>query len=301
MKWRDARHGARSSAAASVIVMADTEVGAAPELVTAVAAWRQPLEALAALGQDCPPEAFDRPTECPGWSVRAQFAHVIGLERAVLGEPDEPLEVPDLPHVRNDLGRLVEVSVLHRRDATGPQLVAELEDVLARRTAQLLDGTHRPDERVMTPIGVEMPLLRALALRTFDCWTHEQDVRRALGRPGGLDTEAARVAVGWIRQSLPSVVARGARVPAGRSVALRVEGPVAFTAVVRVETAETGKPRGVLLPEEDAPTVDAGLRLTTEAYARRACGRISAADTTAQVSGDEAIAGAVLTALAVTP
>ena len=34
-----------------------------------------------------------------------------------------------------------------------------------------------------------------MRIRVFDCWLHEQDIRDAVGRPGGEDGPAASVAL----------------------------------------------------------------------------------------------------------
>ncbi len=64
------------------------------------------------------PEQWDLPTDCPGWTVKDQLAHVIGVERMVMGdEAPPPLEVvPD--HVRNEFAALNEPG--SRRGGTHP-------------------------------------------------------------------------------------------------------------------------------------------------------------------------------------
>ena len=32
-------------------------------------------------------EQWDRPTDCPGWSVKDNLSHLIGIERMLLGDP----------------------------------------------------------------------------------------------------------------------------------------------------------------------------------------------------------------------
>ena len=45
---------------------------------------------IARLGADLTAEQWDTPTECPGWSVRDQVSHIIGLERMLAGLDIEP-------------------------------------------------------------------------------------------------------------------------------------------------------------------------------------------------------------------
>jgi uncharacterized protein (TIGR03083 family) len=44
----------------------------------------------------------------------------------------------------------------------------------------------------------------------FDAWTHEQDIRGALGAPGGRDSAAAEIAFEWFRESGSTVLPGGA-------------------------------------------------------------------------------------------
>lgn len=265
-----------------------------------VAAWAQATQALVDLGRRCSDDDFTQATECPGWTVKDQLSHVVGVERWMQGEPEPHHEVPDLPHVHGELGRRVEVAVDLRRGVPGPQVVDELETVRAAR----LEALHRPDvdprAPTVSPLGSTMALVDVLRMRTFDVWTHEQDVRRALDRPGDLDSAAAAVAVEWIRRGLPRVVARGARVEPGRVVVLDVQGAGGFRDAVTVAAGDDGRPAGVVLPDEP-PTPDAVLTLTTEAFMRRSCGRWPSDGTPVEVDGDTALASRVLEAMAVTP
>jgi hypothetical protein len=63
---------------------------------------------------------------------------------------------------------------------------SELEQVLADWADHA--GTVEP---MLNDIGQPMGQL------VFDVWTHEQDIRGALGEPGGRDSAATEVAFGW--------------------------------------------------------------------------------------------------------
>jgi uncharacterized protein (TIGR03083 family) len=83
----------------------------------------------------------------------------------------------------------------------------------------------------------------ALGLRVFDCYAHEQDVRRALGRPGNLDGVAAHVTVERIGRGLAPILAE-AGVPgvevvvdlSGERHAFPPDGAVATTVTMPFET-----------------------------------------------------------------
>jgi len=273
------------------------------DLAAAVAAWEHTTRTVLALGRDCDPGDFDTPTECPGWTVKDLLSHVVGIERGLLPDAEEepPHELPgDLPHVHHAFARGVEVAVDRRRPVPGSEVVAELAEVLGARST-LLTAVN-PDDVLAGPFGETTPLA-LLTLRTFDVWAHEQDLRRALQRPGGLGSPAAAVAVGYVRAGLGRVVAKGAAVEPGRTVVVAVSGPISFTDAVRVDQKRSGKPRGTVL--DDVPAVGAGadarVALGTEAFMRRSCGRWPASGTPATVEGDATIAALVLEAMAVTP
>ena len=88
------------------------------------------------------------------------------------------------------MGLYTEQGVVARRDATPDELINEIrEAATARHTALLADpptdGSAKP-ERIFGGIPWDWQTL--LRNRPLDVWMHEQDVRRAVGRPGDLDT-----------------------------------------------------------------------------------------------------------------
>ena len=142
-------------------------------------------------------------------------------------------------------------------------------------------------------------------MRTFDIWTHEQDIRSAIGRPGNLDSPAAAVFVQQALARLPRVVARDAKVEPGHTVILALTGPIMAKVGVRVDEGEDGRPLGHAMftgesvdastPHVEGPITS--VSLSTDAFTRRAAGRRSVDDTTYTLhSGDEAVARRVLDA-----
>lgn len=264
-----------------------------------VAAWEHTARSLVELGRDCDDDDFATATDCPGWDVQDQLSHVTGVESSLLGRGEPEHDLPDLAHVRGDFGRRVEVAVDIRRPLPGAEVVAELAEVVDARSRWLREEAPDPGVPVLGPLG-RMPHGDVLRMRTFDVWCHEQDVRRGLGRPGGMASPAAAVAVARMRGQLPRVLARGAALGVGTVVVLRVSGPVAFTEAVRIEAGDDGRARGVVLDVvPDAP--DVRVDLGTEAYARRSAGRWDVARTAAEVTGDADLGARVLAALAFTP
>lgn len=267
------------------------------DLAPAVTAWEHTARAVLALGRDCDEADFATATECPGWTVKDLLAHVAGVERWLSPGlvQDPPHDPGDLPHVRNDFARRVEVSVDLRRDVAGRDVVAELAEVVDARCAALTDAAA--DDLVVGPFG-EQRVVDLLAVRTFDVWVHEQDLRRALHRPGGLGSPAAAVAVAYVRAGLGRVVARGAAVEPDRTVVFDVRGPVSFTDALQVSSVD-GRTRGTVVGADGR--YDVRIVLDTDAFMRRSAGRWPVEGTPATVDGDAELGRRVLEAMAVTP
>ena len=262
------------------------------------------------LGRGCSEAEFALDTACPGWSVKDQISHVVDIEAILAGGAEATGVVPDFAHVRNDFGVFMERGVHARRAVPGPEVLDELESVLERRLAMLRAPGLIAETPVDPGMSIELPVRTAydlMVLRVRDIWAHEQDLRAALRRPGGLGAGGAVVFMDSAFGFLPRLAARRARVPVGQTVVVEVIGPVAGECGVLAEEGADGKPVGVVL---DAVAIEAMRRehegvtwvtLDTDAFVRRAAGRQTVDETRYAVRGDEAIARAVLEALVVTP
>ena len=267
------------------------------KLTPVIEAWAQTAHSIIDLVVELSEPEWNLPTECPGWSVRDCVSHVIGIERELMGEPTPWHQLPrDLVHVQTDVDRYTEIPVDIRRCHTPAEMVAELREVVDRRLTMLRGDTRGPDDEVVGMMGVRRPYLPVLTLRVFDVWAHEQDIRRAVGRPGNLDGPAAELSRERILAGMPRVVARDAGAPPGSTVLFDVSGPVAFTRTVSVGTDR----RGSLTGEVPAsPTV--WLRMDWETFVRLGCGRVQPETADVKIEGDEDLAGQVLAKMAVTP
>jgi uncharacterized protein (TIGR03083 family) len=253
---------------------------------------------LAGLGAELTADDWDRPTECPGWSVRDVYSHVIGLEAGLLGRPPAPALEAFGDHVRNDMGRSNEAEVLARRGRTGPEVVAELQEVTSARLAALRAmGDEEMAAEVPTPAGPGTYEF-FLGIRVFDCWVHEQDVRRAVGRPGHLHGGAVDRSLANAVVTMPYVVGKRAGAPDGATVAFDVSGPTARRWAVTVE-GRRAKP----VPEVPVdPTVRISADIGT--FMALACGRADPDEELAAgrvaVHGDADVGTAVVRNLAYT-
>ncbi len=263
-------------------------------------AWTQSIEAVSELVAPLTEGEWNRPTECPGWSVRDVVSHVIAMETELLGDPRPIHTLPsDLRHVVDEFTRYCEVPVDKRRCHTGPEMTAELEYTVIRRARALRGDRYQPMDEVRWPMGPysrDVPYHQLLRTRVFDVWTHEQDLRRALRSPGGLESAAAVITRDYLVEMLPKAVAKLAGAPAGSTVVFDVSGPLEFMRTVRVDADGRGS---VDTRVTLAPSVS--LSLDWETFARLTCGRIPAVGAGVKVEGDEELAHRVLDNLAVTP
>ena len=273
-----------------------------PSLQPYVDAWTQSMEAISELVTPLAEGEWNRPTECPGWSVRDVVSHIIGLECELLGDPRPIHTLPrDIYHVRDEISRHMEVQVDVRRHHTGPEMTSEFEYTIIRRSRQLRNEKRGPEDEVPSPLPFgpkKMNLELLLRMRAFDVWVHEQDLRRALGKPGNLDSAGAQVARDMLVDGLPKVVAKDASAPVNSAVVIDVGGPLEFMRTVRVDKDGKGSVDG---SPSLGPAVT--LSLDWETYLRLATGRVrpEAVAERVKTEGDTDLAAAILQHFAVTP
>jgi uncharacterized protein (TIGR03083 family) len=270
---------------------------------------------IADLVRDLDEPAWLTPTDCPGWTVKDNVAHMIGTERMLMGEqPEQPAErrastdqravtagerarPGSDEHVRNDIGRANEQWVSSYRAAPGAEVLAAFEAVTARRLGILaaMSGDEW-DAEGFTPEGPG-PYRQFMAIRVFDCWYHEQDIREALARPGNLEGPVADLSIGRIARGLPYVVGKKAAAPQGTTIVFDVAGEPRLVVPVGVEG------RAAVL---DVVPSEPSVRLRTDrrTYSRLAGGRWSGATArqtgTIEIDGDRELGDRVVDNLAFT-
>ena len=120
----------------------------------AIAALEEEWGVLASLFADLGADDWDRPTACPGWSVKDNLAHIIGTEAMLLGRPTPDVDVSQLTHLRNDIARFNEAWVEHYRSRPADEVVAALDDAVAERRAALAAMDQAAfDAESFTPAG----------------------------------------------------------------------------------------------------------------------------------------------------
>jgi uncharacterized protein (TIGR03083 family) len=243
-------------------------------------------------------EQWGTATDCPGWSVQDNVAHMIGTERMLLGEQPgaETAGAGDAAHVRNDIGKVNEQWIATYRSWDGARVLDEFRAVTTRRLDALRALTPEEwDKEGFTPEGPG-PYRRFMEIRVFDCWYHDQDIREALGRPGYLDGPVADTAVARVRdKALGYVVGKKAAAPPNSTVLFEVAPMVAAVAV-------PPEGRATLVDPPDAPTTC--ITLDRRTFARLAGGRWTGDQARARgsvsVSGDAELGNRVVDNLAFT-
>jgi uncharacterized protein (TIGR03083 family) len=237
-------------------------------------------------------------TGCPGWTVRDAVAHIVDLESLLIGRPRPDHAVPEnLPYIRNEPGKFMEIGVDARRGVPLRDLLAEYQDVTTQRLLLLADLDDSQLDEIGPGFFRPSKVRSFLAIRVFDLWSHEQDLRRALGNPGGFD-------------GIPAAHSRERMLMgAGNSIQERLS-PAAGSGVVFDITGPGGALRGITFDGDrgqagadipDAPA--ATLRLDLNTLTVLACGRSDDpfAASRVAVEGDQNLGRRVLEDLAVTP
>lgn len=265
-----------------------------------LATWQESAASVINLCSSLTEDEWNAPTSCPGWSVADVVAHLIDMEKLGAGEPQPQIDVDwsTLPHIKNAVGRVTEIGVIARRGKTSGELLDEYRSVMQRRGVQLESVTGN----VKSPFGGEIPIERSLSMRILDTWVHEQDIRDAVGQPGGMTSSAARVTGYLLLQDLPKAWGKRVAPPVGSVLRVTVTGPGVFAdESLRIE--DDGRAR--LLDAHGGAahegTATVHLTLTWPEYLAAATGRVDVSDpawrSRVGVVGPEALATLTLAAL----
>lgn len=268
----------------------------AERLAQHVDVWWEAVQDLLVVLEALRPEEWARPTDLPGWDVRACAAHTAHLESVLAGSPEETADVGDPPHLTGPMGRYTEVGVVNRRGTEPGAIIAEIREATTKRYEQLradppTDGSTKPE---VVFGGVPWSWETLLRNRPLDVWMHAQDIRRAVGMPGGMDTAAAQHTADYLVEGFGYVLAKRVGAPAGTTAVLEVAGsaPAAYA------VSESG--RGERLAQVPADP-DVRLRMDRDSFIVLAGGRRTPPPETVEVVGDHSLGQQVLDAMATTP
>jgi uncharacterized protein (TIGR03083 family) len=247
-------------------------------------------------------ETFDetqwaRATDCPGWTVKDNVSHLVGVENMLRGAPADPAIGERPAHVRNDFGAFNEAAVEARRARPGADVLAEFRTVSAERIAALRAlPAEKWDEIGPTPTGQDT-YRHFMRMRTFDSWVHEQDMRRAVAIPGNMTGPIVDLVLDWHRRNLGYVVGKRAKAPDGAIVRFALADAAPITVAVTDGRASVVDGTGI----DDAGASTTTLSLDVEAFNALLCGRWDASTALdrdrLRIDGDTAIGRQVAEAM----
>ena len=208
--------------------------------------------------------------------VQGLVGHLIGVEhdvhRALAGDPG----VADANHVES-----TQAAAVGQAAYPPAQTRAEWRHA-ADRTLDLTRTPESADSRARVALyGMRLPASALLVVRAFELWTHENDIRQAVGWAASVpDPSTLRLMTDLAARLLPQA---GAGLPEPVDVRLVLTGPGGGTWDVAVGS---GPPDG------------AAISIVTDAvgFCRLAANRLSREDLDVNVTGDPGRAAAVLAA-----
>ncbi len=187
-------------------------------------------------------EDWERPTDCPGWTVKDQVSHLSTFELQWFLRGETPAfdrtSSPELyAHVQNELGEQNEAWIAERRSWPPADVVAEFERVTEKRLIQINAARYYPKgfDTIITTFKGDEPMRDALELRLFDIWVHEQDIRRAVSKPGNTEGPAMLHARERMINSLPWAAVKQANLPEGSTVGVSLYGSEQFLKAIHVQ------------------------------------------------------------------
>ena len=232
------------------------------------------------------------PTGCPGWTVQDNVTHLIDYESRAIGWPAPEHKPADLSHTKNKLGESNEIGVDARRPLDGEHVLAEFREVTAARLVQL--RALAPDDlarEVTTPAGPGT-IADMLTLRVMDTWSHEQDIRRAVGKPGHDSGPVVDETVRYFARFLPLLCGKRAGMTDGQTAQFDLP-PVGQFGI------EVHDGRAALTDSlSGTPTVTLAMPATT--FAALACGR-SDAPSDYTIAGDRGLGEKIISVLGFMP
>jgi uncharacterized protein (TIGR03083 family) len=243
------------------------------ELVDALAdVW----SSMQRLGAELDDSQWARPTDCPGWSVHDNLAHILGIESVILGRPEPEVALGDVAHVKNDFGRSNEIWVESFRSLSGRELLEQFGAVAEIRLGQLRAYTDADwSAPAWTPVGPGT-VRELIPFRVLDSFVHELDMRRAVGKPADMESPSATLALARLRGILGMIVGSRLRPPDGTRVLFVVVGPGGFVEPFamrdgRAVALDTVAIDAAVAPIADA--VDTALYMDADTFVRLIGGR----------------------------
>lgn len=213
---------------------------------------------------------------CPDWTVAGIIAHLAAIEQVLSGWfPADETDAPPFDKVGPFMAEAAALSGGELRDRFNELVNGRRGELAALSQADF-------DKPSITPVGLQT-YGRFMAIRVFDFWVHEHDIRSPLGKPGHEGGPAAEMAIDEIEGSMGYIVGKKIGLGEGKGIAFHLSGPVERDIYVAVDG------RAQQVASLDSP--DATVTADSTTFAQLACGRIDPEDAIAagrvSWSGDE--------------
>jgi uncharacterized protein (TIGR03083 family) len=213
-------------------------------------------------------------------TVQGLIGHLIGVERDFLAAVRGL--IPAQPGADDHVAS-TQTSALEQLGKSPDQTLHDWRQAITD-TTDALRHSPQPD-RPAPPVslhGITLPLGDLVVVRAFEMWTHEEDARRATGRPLSPPDDSTLSLMSRLAATLlPHAMARtGRSAPAEVRLVLTGRGGGTFTAHV-------GDP-------SDTTSDRTRLIIDTVQFCRVVADRLADADVTADISGDPELAAAAL-------
>ena len=218
---------------------------------------RTSLHSFGSLLDELTPEQWNVQSLCPAWTVHGVAVHTTAIESALVGwRPDSG----DNPLVR--MGAIVQELAALAPD----ELRARFHEVVLARLQEIERMTDAEfDAPSFTPVG-QATYGRFMAIRVFDIWVHEQDMRVPLDMPGDASGPAAEMALDEVQGSIGYIAGKKIGLADGQGIAFHITGPVRRDILVKVDG------RAARVPE--LPNPDVTVSADSLTFMLLACGRI---------------------------
>lgn len=264
-----------------------------------ISAWRKAVDGLLSTLSELPADAWQKPTDLPGWNVHAVVAHVAHLESMNAGRPQEEVEVPHSSHMTAPTSALTESGVVARAKSAPSDLIAEIDECTTFRHKYLMANppTSLDDTSDGFSAFMGWSWRTALMNRVVDVWMHDRDVRVAAGMPVKYLSLPARHTVHTFLTGLGRAFGKNAKASEGQSVVLTVQfGPDDEQRAAVI--VKDGRGVSVDPATVDHPTV--AVTLSVDDFVSLAGGRRVAA-VPPQISGDTTLGQRLVESLNVSP
>lgn len=201
-------------------------------------------------------EQWEARSLCPAWTMREVVVHVTAIETALLGwRPGDDNPFARMAAIQPELLALSPADLAHRYHEVTTDRIAEV-------TAMTDDEFSQPS---LTPVGPGT-YGRFMAIRCFDVWVHERDIRVPLGLDGNDGGPSAELALDEVHASLGYIVGKKIGLADGKGIAIELTGPVQRRLLAKVD--------GRAARVDELPSPDATITMDSLTFMLLACGRI---------------------------